>query len=175
MSNSYDYLHTEAPPAPAMEPYTEVEPARRPRAWEIREQREQAQALISDGIAMQMMEHLGGILDLLKAPPSNDVLATISSTIGTPGWSTWTWTQNYAAIAIANTSSHEMVIAGGSGSTDGKNPGRGAGVIFVPSGYFRVVSLSGTALTVYGTPGDTFDFTAYVRPQTPSAGQCGIG
>ena len=148
---------------------------KRLHSWQAHQRAEELEETHEAALLSQMVRHLGGILSELKTPPINDVLATISGTIGAQGFSTYSWNQAYAYIAVFNYSAGELVVTGAEPSPSGSAPGPGAGVIYVPSGYSQGRALRSTALTLYGTAGNKFDFTAYIRPQNPFAGPCGQG
>lgn len=118
----------------------------------------------------QMEEHLGGLLTIAKAPPTADVLFSGAVTIPAPGWWSRSWPVPYQAIELSNFSAATLTIAQTSGNAA---PSQGGGVARVPTGYFRVVTMRGQDLVVWGASGDTFDLTVYARPRQPAAGPCG--
>lgn len=153
--------------------------AHRERAWERRAERKESEAVMSASVVEQMLASIGGLQSVLLAAVNNSVLASISATIlGTDnGFKTWDWKENFASIAFSNLSAGELVLQAGPASPSGAPPGRASsgGVIWVPAGYARVVSMRDSAITVYGATGQSFDFVAYTRPQPPAWGPCGQG
>ncbi len=160
-------------------PFTVLPAAKRERSWDKMREREAQEELEFRTTMLQMSQSIGGIFSLLKAPPINDVLASMSGVIGADGngkaFFTRTFSQSFSSVFFENISASELVVAAGPPSPDGNAPGRSQGVFWVPAGYYRVVPLRGTAFTIYGPIGSNFDITVYARPQTPSAGACGQG
>ena len=157
-------ISTQIPATPAGDERKEPRWERKRRDAE--ENQARAMALLE-----QMTASIGGILALTKAPPPNDVLLQGTYVVGAGG--TWenSWEQAFAAVGIANLSAAVMYATSfAAGETAAKT---GAGVIIVPSGIWRLVPMRGTALTIYGTAGATFDLQVFVRPRTPAAGSCG--
>lgn len=136
----------------------------------LEKERQQAQVM---NLLEQIEASTGGLLALSKAPPMNDVLA--QGTYLVPAGGVWTtgFAQAFAAVMVANLSAHELCVAAAVPAE--AKPPQGAGVLFVPSGFWRLVPMRGTALTVYGTATSKFDLAVYIRPQPPAGGQCGTG
>lgn len=113
----------------------------------------------------QMTQHLGGMHTLARAVPRGDVLGQIALTIQAKGFVTRTWRENFQAVNIVNLGTLPLVATTAGELTQA--PTQGSGVATIPPGTDRTVTLRGTQLTVYGTPGQTFEVTAFNRPREP--------
>jgi hypothetical protein len=141
--------------------------------WERRQREEERRYLEQASVLQQIEAHLGGIADATKAPAQGDVLAQATATIPSSGAFHRSWPgEEYQAVTIGNTSTSTLIVVAGSPTPSGSPPQRGAGQVTVPPGIMRTVSLFGASLTIYGAVGAAFDFTAYSRPRSPSAGAC---
>ena len=148
-----------------------VEGKKREPSWERRwRQQEERQARIMN-LFEQMSASMGGVLSVVKAPPLNDVLLQGTYALGAGGTWVRNWPQAFSAVAVANIAATSLTVT--SALEGAAAPAGGAGVVVVPSGYFRVVPMRGNSLTLYGTAGEAFDVAVFIRPRTPSAGACG--
>lgn len=140
---------------------------------EERQLERQERFLAQMSVLNQIEAHLGGIADASKAPAIGDVLAQQTATIPASGVFEMSWPgAAFQSISVANTSAGDLTVMAGSGSPSGSPPDQGPGLFVVRAATMRTVSIQGSALTIYGTPGTVFDFTAYSRPRSPSAGSC---
>ena len=114
-----------------------------------------------------MESHLGGILDLFRAPPVGDVMGQRVGTIGVNGYSERRWEVNFEALTITNLGATTITVMVGPLTQSGTVPSRGTGIISVPPGIERTVPARGTALTLYGEPGTIYELVAYTRPRPP--------
>jgi hypothetical protein len=160
---------------PLAGPVTRLAGRGRPRAWQAREEREEANELEISTVLNGMIAAIGGLQKELVAAANGGVLLSTSFTMGSNGFQSWDWKENYSSIAIANLSAGEIVLSSGAPSPDGKAPGRSTGAFWIPAGFFRVVGLHANVLTIYAAQGANIDFTAYVRPQAPNFAACGQG
>ncbi len=139
--------------------------------WSQHRQEAEAQRVEAAGALLQLTEHAGGILDLIKAVPKNYVRYSGGRIIGANGFDALEWPDVSSAVTIANVSCSLLTI-GGSGS--GAPAGVGAGVVRIPPGTFRTFALRGNGLKVFGFAGSAFDVTVWARPRVPASGICGI-
>jgi hypothetical protein len=148
---------------------------RRARSWEIREQREELEHTYAASLINQLAAAVGGIASSMIAADVDAVLFSGSGMIPNNGDGFYTreWPKPCAAIAIANLSSNQLIVAGGGGGATDGTPGRGAGTFWIAAGLMRVMALRDNAITIFGPGGSVFDLTVYSRPQTPFSGLCG--
>lgn len=152
-----------------------VDNDRSERYWERRKREISEDQAYVVGLLEQMARSMGGILANTQAAPLNDVLR--QGTYQIPSSGVWVahWPQAFSAVAIANggSATHPLTVSSQQPTPGGTAPKVGNGVFVVPSGYFRVVTMRGNNLAVYGNAGTYFDVAVYIRPRTPSAGACG--
>lgn len=153
-------------------PPTEVGTKHEP-GWEKRRREHNESQARAMNLLEQMAASMGGLLALNQSAPPNDVLLQGTYLTSTQGVWAGSWEQHFAAVALANLSGHSLTLT--SFAQSEAAPKTGTGVVVVPSGFFRVVPMRGSALTVYGTAASLFDIAVYIRPRTPEAGQCGLG
>jgi hypothetical protein len=140
--------------------------------WEKRRREGQAQNAEALAALKQMEAHLGGLLSAAYAIPANDVLTQRAGLIPSNGEYKLTLPQPYAALSLANLSTSQLSIS--KGPIVGSNPEVGGGVVRVAPGRYRTWPARDTEIRIYGQPGSPFDLSAFIRPQAPSSGACGI-
>jgi hypothetical protein len=137
-------------------------------SWE-RKRRERAEAGVRVMNLLQQIEgHLGGILSATLAVPRGDLLMQGVVAIGPEGFWTRSWPEAFAAVEVLAWSTTGTITVAAAGPAGGV-PSQGANVARVPANAYRVLNLRGSALTLYGAPGDLVDVTVYVRPRPPAA------
>lgn len=142
------------------------------KGYERRELEKEERYLKQQAVLEQIEAHLGGLADASKAPPLADVLSQQTAMIGSQGIWTLNWPVAFQSISIGNTSTSSLTVIAGAPAGSGSPPAVGAGLVTVPPGVMRTVSLNGHAITVYGAQGTLFDITAYSRPKEPNSGPC---
>jgi hypothetical protein len=143
---------------------------RRPEArWEQRSREREEASVAAQSLVNQMIRHLGGIEDALKAPPRSDVLfsgmVVITDVSGV--WLGHGWPIPFQSLRIANSSAQLLTV-----SNHGANatvPTRGAGVWQVPPLCDMTFDLRGAQLTIYGVQNVSFGMTVYSRRRDPAS------
>jgi hypothetical protein len=150
-----------------------VEDQKKPHGWEQRQiaaERYQT-ALLNE--FQQIAAHLGDVLNLMRAPAPGDVLAQLQLVVPAAGVVARSFPAGYQAIAVANTGASTLTVSSQPPMTQA--PSSGTGVATVAGGVFRVIPMHGTAVSIYGPPGATFDLIVYSRPRPASAGPAAQG
>lgn len=138
--------------------------AHRPvKRWEERQGEAIANQTALLNAWQQMSESLGGLLVLTRANGPGDALGTGTLLIGPNGANQRVFPGNFQSVALCNFSPAPMTLAAAPPATQA--PAVGPGVYVVPAGCYRVVPLRGNVVTVYGTPGATYDLTTYSKPR----------
>lgn len=99
----------------------------------------------------------------------NDVLECELAAIGAEGYAVMGYHTAVGSVALANHGTGTMTVQGGA-PAGGSAPGRGPGLGRVDAGSAATLNVTGTVITIYGTPGDVFTFQAFTGGQPPAWG-----
>ena len=141
---------------------------RAPRGWQERYQHSEEMAVRSQALLEQIAQHTGGLQALATAVPRDDVLGAFRLNIPASGYLHRSWKVPLQSVHVANVGTAPVTVASSGGLTQA--PTLGSGVFTVAPGVARTVQLRGSQLSVYGTPGQPVEITAFSRPREPSAG-----
>ena len=139
-----------------------------PKAWEQRQAAAAEQQTAVLNAWNQVAAHLGGILDLARAPAKGDVNAQLSLVIPSSGYIQRGFPATFETVAVANNGSGTLTVAEGPAMTEA--PTLGGGLFTVGAGIWRMNPMRGTVVTVYGAAGSAFDLTVLSRPRPPAVG-----
>lgn len=138
--------------------------AHRPvRRWEDRQGEALANQTALLNMWNQMQESIGGLLVLTRANAPGDAIGTGTELIKANGANERGFPAGFQSVACANFSASPMVVA--AAGIQSQPPTVGPGVYIVPAGAYRCVPLRGNTVTIYGTPGSTYDLTTYSKPR----------
>lgn len=102
---------------------------------------------------------LNGVLETRTA--AFDATGMLGGSYGVPCGSLW----------VANVSSHAVAIVAGQAQQAGTPPAVGIGMVVVPAGTARPVTVGNTTWTAFGTAGDTLCWTAFSGLQAFGVGR----
>jgi len=148
-----------------------TEHPRAAKRWEVKQQAKDEAAREVLSLFNEMNASLGGIRDLVTAPPKGDVMFSGAVVIPPSGMWIQHWPTNYSAITVANLSGSLLTTS--HQASGGASPNVGAGVQRVASGFSRTWAARGQSLAISGAPGSSFDIAVYSRPRPPASGPCG--
>lgn len=112
------------------------------------------------GTSTQLAGHLRGLM-------ANDLLSSDLATFDSQGQIQRNWPSPFGSVAVHNHGTSPVFV---SADPPQDVAPRGRGAALVPAGGFDLLDLHGTAVTLYGTPGDQVTLQAFTRAWPPAGG-----
>lgn len=135
--------------------------------WERRAREKEDEAAHLGAVLQQVTASLDGLRSAMLAVPMGDTMFAGVVKFNTTGFWHLDFPQPFAAVAIFNQSTAQLVVSSQQGPTA---PQLGAGVARVNPVAWRVIGLRSNELTIWGPPGDTIDVEVYMRHRQPAGG-----
>lgn len=111
------------------------------------------------------------LVEAIRGLAVNSVLVTELAQLDDDGVLERTSSVPWASIAVWNHGTMAIAVQGG--GRQGSPSGHGPAQVDIDAGAWACVPLAGTALTIYGRPGETVGIALFSRPQPPAGGSAG--